>query len=184
MLLHGHAYQLFGHFHGDLVVADEQKLRLFAHAGYQLGVTLGVRIVEWGIDLIEQAKRCRVELEYGKHQRNRGQGFFATRQQMNGLVFLARRLRHDLHTGIQNLFACHHQLGVAAAKQLGEHLAKVLVHGSKGAGQQVARFCINLFDGIFKRCHGLVQVSRLRIQKLLALTRSAQLFECRQVDCA
>jgi hypothetical protein len=37
-------------------------------------------------------------LEDGKHQGNRGQRFLATGQLVNGLVFLARWLRHDLHT--------------------------------------------------------------------------------------
>jgi hypothetical protein len=31
LLLHGHADQLLGHFHRDLVVADEEELRALAH---------------------------------------------------------------------------------------------------------------------------------------------------------
>ena len=37
LLLHGHAYQLLGHFHGDFVVADEQKLGVGTHAADKFG---------------------------------------------------------------------------------------------------------------------------------------------------
>jgi len=50
---------------------------------------------------------------------------------VDGLVFLARRLRHDLHAGVQDFLAGHHQPGIAAAEQLGKHAAKVAVDGVK-----------------------------------------------------
>jgi hypothetical protein len=65
----------------------------------QLGVTLGVGVVQRCVHLVEQAERRRVELEDRKHQRNRGQRLLAARQQVDGAVLLARRLRHHLHAG-------------------------------------------------------------------------------------
>ena len=117
LLLHRHADQLLGHFHRDLVVADEEELRALAHLADQLAVALGVGVVQRRVDLVEQAERRRVELEDGEHQRDRGQRLLAARQQVDGAVLLARRLRHHLHAGIEDLVAGHHQPRAAAAEQ-------------------------------------------------------------------
>ena len=161
--MHGHTNQLFGHFHGNFVVADEQELSFFAHRFDEFCIALSVGVVERRIDLVQQAKRCRVKLKNGKYQRNGCQCFFTTRQQRNALVFLARWLGNHLHAGVQNLFARHSQLRITAAKKFGEHAAELLVDFVKGARQQVARFSVNFFDRVFKCGHGFVQVSRLRV---------------------
>ena len=135
MLLHGHADELLGHFHGDFVVADEQELRLFGHRGHQLGVALGVGVIQRRVHLVEQAKRRGVQVEDGKHQGDSGQRFLPAREQRNRLVLFARRLGDDLHARVQNFLARHHQAGIATAKQLGEHAAKMFVHGVEGAGE-------------------------------------------------
>jgi hypothetical protein len=88
---------------------------------HQLGIALGVGVVQRRVHLVKQAKRRRVELKDGKHQSNRGKGFFAAREQVDGLVFLARRLGDHLNTRIQNFVAGHHQLRGATAEQLREH---------------------------------------------------------------
>ena len=181
MLLHRHTNQLLGHFHGDFVVTDEQELGATAHARHQLGVALGVGVVQRRVHLVEQAKRGRIELKNRKHQRDGGQRFFTAREQMNRLVFLARRLRHDLHARVQNLVARHHEFGLATAKQLGEHLAKVFVDGVERAAEQLTGFAVDLADGVFQRGHGLHQVGRLRVQELLALTGCGQLIQRGQI---
>ena len=53
LLLHGDTNQLFGHFHGNFVVTDEQELSFFAHALHQLDIALGVGIVQRSVHLIE-----------------------------------------------------------------------------------------------------------------------------------
>ena len=74
-----------------------------------LRVALGVGVVERRVDLVEQAERRRVQLEDREHQRDRGQRLLAARQQVDRAVLLARRLRHHLHAGIEDLVAGHHQ---------------------------------------------------------------------------
>src|SRR6188472_3167294 len=54
---HGHPDQLLGHLHRDLVMADEQELRLRRHAFDELAEAGGVRVVARRIHLIEQAER-------------------------------------------------------------------------------------------------------------------------------
>src|SRR5215218_8120462 len=79
---HGHPDQLLGHFHRDLVMADEQELRLRRHALDQLAETRGVRVVERCVYLVEQAEGRGVELEHGEHQRNGGERLLAAGQEM------------------------------------------------------------------------------------------------------
>lgn len=99
--MHGHAHQLIGHFHGDLVVGDIDELHLFRHLLHQSRITSDVGIVQWRIDFVEHAERRRVQLEDGEYQRQRGQRLFPAGQQVDGAVLLARRARHDRHTGIE-----------------------------------------------------------------------------------
>ena len=101
---------------------------------------------------------------------------------MNGLVFLARGLGHHLDARVQNFFTRHDQACIATAKQLGEHPAKVFVDGFEGAAQQIAGFGVDFLDGIFQGDHGFVEVGRLGVQKALAFTRTAELFQGGQVD--
>ena len=75
--LHGYADQLFGHFHGQAVVGDVEKLGLRAHLFDQIAKTGGVGVIERGIDFVQKAKRCGVQAEQGKHQTHGGQRFFA-----------------------------------------------------------------------------------------------------------
>ncbi|MPM66172.1 hypothetical protein SDC9_113079 [bioreactor metagenome] len=161
--MHGHADQLFGHFHGNLVVTDEEELRSLRHAGHQLGIAFGIGVVQRRIHLVQQTERRGVELENRKHQGDGGQCLFAARQQVNRLVLLARWLCNHLHARVQNLVAGHHQLGLTAAEQLGEHAAEMAVHGLEGARQQGARFGVDLADRVLQRVHRHRQVFGLRI---------------------
>jgi hypothetical protein len=111
-------------------------------------------------------------MEDGEHQRDGRQRLLAARQQVDGAVLLARRLRHHLHAGVQDLVARHHQLGVAAAEQAGEHAAEVLVDLVEGLAQQVAGLEVDLVDRVFQRLDGLVQVGVLRVEEGLALARA------------
>src|SRR3954462_3968455 len=129
---HRHPDKLLGHLHRDLVVADEQELRLRRHALDQLAEARGVRVVERSVDLIEQAEGRRVELEHGKHERNGGECLLAAGQEMDAGIALARRLRHDLHAGVQYFLAGHDQLRFAAAEERREKRAEVLVDGLEG----------------------------------------------------
>ncbi len=184
LLLHGHADELLRHLHRDLVVADEEELRFLGHGAHQSGVALGVGVVQWCVHLVEQAERRGVELEDGEHQGDGGERLLAAREQVDGLVLLAGRLGHHLHAGVQDLLSRHHQPGVAAAEQLGEHAAEVFVDGLESGAQQLTGLVVDLLDRVFERGDGLVQVGRLRVEEGLALARGRQFVQRRQVDRA
>ena len=103
---------------------------------------------------------------------------------MNRLVLFTRRLRHHLHARVQNFIACHHQLGIAAAKQLGEHLAEMLIDGVERALQQLAGFAIDLDNRVLQGVDRLVEIGHLGIEKGLALARSREFFQSGQVHRA
>ncbi len=74
---------------------------------HQVAEAQRVGVVERRVDLVEQAERRRVELEQREHQRDRGERLLAAREQVDAGVALARRVRHDLHAGVEDLLAGH-----------------------------------------------------------------------------
>ena len=85
-------------------------------------------------------RTARVELEDGEHQRDGGERLLAARQQVDGLVLLARRLGHDLHAGVEDFVAGHDEPRLAAAEQLGNMRPKWPLTASKvpPAGSRVS----------------------------------------------
>ncbi len=65
----------------------------------------------------QQTERRRIQLEHRKHERRGGECLFAARQQVNGRILLARRLREHLHAGIEDFVAGHHEFRLAAAEK-------------------------------------------------------------------
>ena len=92
--------------------------------------------------LIEQAERCRIQLEQREHERRRGQRLFAAGQQMDRRIAFAGRLRDDLDTGVEDFLTSQHQFGVTTAEQRREQAAELLVDLVVGVPQlraQVSR---------------------------------------------
>ncbi len=165
-------------------MGNEQELRRARHFLDHAAETLGIRVVERRIDLVEQAERRRVQLEHREDQRDRGQRLLATGKQVDRRVLLARRLRDDLHAGIEDFLAGHHQLGPAATEQFREKLPEMAVDRVEGRLQQFARFAVDAADRAFQRFHRLGQVGRLLVEVALALGRRFQFLQRRQVDRA
>jgi hypothetical protein len=184
LLLHRDADQLARHLHGDLVVRDEEELRLRRHALDHLAEALGVAVVERRIDLVEHAERRRIELEHREHQGDRGQRLLAAGKQVDGAVLLAGRLRHDLDAGVEDLFAGQDQPGLAAAEELREEDAELAVHVVVGILQLLARLAVDAADGVFQRVDGLGQVLGLAVEEALAFARGVQFVEGGEVHRA
>ena len=62
---------------------------------------------------------------------------------MNRAVLLTGRLRHHLHTGIQDLFTGHHQLGMPSTKKFGEQASKMGIYLIEGTLQEISSLRIN-----------------------------------------
>jgi hypothetical protein len=105
-------------------------------------------------------------------------------KQVDRGVLLARRLRHDLDAGIEDLVAGQDQARFAAAEELREQRAEMRVDRVVGLLQLLARFAVDAADGVFQRADGLAQVGRLRVEEALALGGRGQFFQRRQIDRA
>src|SRR6185503_7945389 len=99
-------------------------------------------------------------------------------------VPLARRVRHDLHPGVEDLLAGHAELGLAAAEQRREQRRQVAVDGVESLAQQLAAFAVDLADRLLHGAYRLFQVGGLRVEEGLALLAGAELLERGQVDRA
>src|SRR5438876_8976814 len=139
---HGDPDQLLGELHRDLVVADEEELGLRRHASHQLAEPYGVRVVERRIDLVQQAEGRGIELEEREHQRDGREGLLPAREQMDAGIALARRLRHDLYAGIEDLLAGHDELRFAAAEKGREERAEMAVYAVERLAQELARLAV------------------------------------------
>ena len=87
----------------------------------------GVGIVERRVDLVQQAERRRIQLEQREHERDGGERLLAAGQQVDRRVALARRLRDDLHAGIEDFLAGEHEPRLTAAEERREELGEILV---------------------------------------------------------
>ena len=103
---------------------------------------------------------------------------------MDRRIALARRLRHDLDAGIEDLVAGKDQLGLAAAEQLGEERAELAVDRVVGFLQLLARLAVDAADRVFQRVDRGGKVGRLFVEEALAFACAAQLFQRREVHRA
>src|SRR5690606_1271410 len=181
---HGDADELLCHFHRDLVVADEKELRLRRHPLHEVAEPLRVGVVERSVDLVEQAEGRRIELEEREDERDGGERLLAAGEQVDAAVALSRRMRHDLHAGIEDLLARHDELRLAAAEEGGKERAEMAVHALEGLAQELARLAVDLADGVLERANRLLEVRRLRVEEALALLARAELFQRRKVHRA
>src|SRR5207244_11479505 len=99
------------------------------------------------VDRVQDANRRRIGEEYGKDQRQRGQGLFSARKQRQRRRLLARRLGNDLEAGFQRVLAFDElQLRSAAPEQLGEQPLEVIVDDLDGGEQALARLALEVLD--------------------------------------
>src|SRR5712692_6205393 len=162
---HGHADELAGELHRDLVVGDEDELRLARHLAHEVAEALGVGIVERGIHLVEEAEGRRVELEEREDERDRGERLLAAREELDRLILLAWRLREDLQASVEHLLAGEPQACLPAAEERREHLLEVRVDRVEGFLQELARLAVDALDRGLQRLHRLREVGGLRVEE-------------------
>src|SRR5262249_53590227 len=127
-LFHGDAVKAIGDFHCLAIVRDQDELRVLLHATQHLDESTDIRVVERGIDLVEQAERAWLVLEQAEHQRDGRERLLPTRQQLHALQAFARRLRDDLDAAFKRVVLVEQrQPGATTAKQGAESLLKVVI---------------------------------------------------------
>src|SRR3982750_1394917 len=110
---------------------DDDELRAVGVAAQELDEAADVRVVERGLDLVEQVERARTSQEEREQERDRTQCLLAAREKRQARNALARRTQLDLDAG---LLAFHLGLGqpeppVAAREERRRDLLEVLADG-------------------------------------------------------
>src|SRR5437870_9265816 len=103
---------------------------------------------------------------------------------MDRRVALARRLRDDLHSGIEDLLTRQDEPGLAATEERRKQLAEIGVDVIESLLQQLSRLTVDLADRGLERRHRFGQVLRLGIEILLAFRGLSELVERGKIDGA
>src|SRR5213594_4330100 len=177
-LLHCHPIEPVGDLHCFPVVRDHDELRVLLHAAQHLDEPADVRIVERGVDFVEQAERARLEPEHREHQRDGRQRLLAARQQLHALQALPRRLGDDFDAALERVVLVEQrQPGPAAAKQRAERLLEVSVDGGERLAEALTRRLVDALDGLGRLRNRLDQVLPLRREKRIARLELVELFD-------
>src|SRR5207244_3290162 len=134
---HRHAVEDIRGLHRPLLVRDDDELRAIRVAAQQLDEATDVRIVERGLDLVEQVERAWPCEEEREQERDRAKGLLASRQQRQARHLLSGRSELDLDARL--LFFV---LGLgeaestfAAGEERCGHFGEVLLHGRERLGE-------------------------------------------------
>ena len=150
---HCHAVQAIGDFHGALVVGNHDELRTICHLAHKLVVPIDVHVIEWGIDLIEQAEGRRLHLEDGEDKSYRCERLLSPGELIDRAVLLARRLRHDFDAGLEKIdivASGERDPSSSTAEQPREDLLELLVDRVKRLPEKAPRRPVYLRDGFFR----------------------------------
>src|SRR5450759_964080 len=171
--------------HRPLIVRDEDELRLLGQLHEERREAVDVRLVERGVDFVEDAERRRLVLEDRDEERDGRERLLAAREEADRLVPLARGLRHDLETRVERI-ALVQQMhrGRAAVEEALEHLAEVEVHGGERLLKALRRREVDRLDRLENLGERRLEVGLLSRQLLEPLALDLVFFECGVVDGA
>jgi len=114
----------------------------------QLAEALGIGVVERRVDFVEQAERRGVELKKKENTRAIAVRAFSPPKANEWWCSFSRGERPMTARRNREFLARHDELGLAAAKEHREHLAKTAIHGIERVLQQGARFAVDTADRV------------------------------------
>src|SRR5256885_1212226 len=179
-LLHGHAVERVGAFHGALVVGDDDELRGLAHLADHLVVAADVGIVERRVHLVEEAEGRRLDEEDGEDEGYGGERLLAAGEQVDAGELLSGRLGDDLHAGFALWIlgvGNELQLGAAAAEEPGEDLLELLVHEGESLAEPLFAGALDAGDRRPQPRDRFLQVLVPRGEERVALAHLAGLVD-------
>ena len=162
--------------HGALVVGDDDEVRHIEERRERVAEALDIRLVERGVDLVEDAEGRRLRLEDRHEERDRGHRLLAARKLADDARLLARRLRADLDArvepvGLAVLERKQVDVGAAAAEETAEHARRTregLAHALEGLLEARLAGVVELGDERLEACLRAVDVGELLDELLVA----------------
>ena len=157
-----------------------------AQLAQRVGEAADVRLVERGVDLVEDAERDRVDGQHGEEQRDAGQRALPARQHGQALQALAGRPNHDLDPARRIAVALVRQLerGRAAGEQEPAVLVELLADGAECGVELGADLGVEGRDQLLGRRDRGAQVGVLGRHLLQACGQLAMLLDREGVDRA
>src|SRR5581483_166793 len=122
--------------HRPLLVRDDDKLRTVGEAPQQVDEAPDVRVVERGLDLVEQVEGARPREEEGEQERDRPERLLAAREQREPRDSLTCRTELDLDAGLAVLLGVgQREPALAAREQRRRDLREVRANGVERLGE-------------------------------------------------
>src|SRR5665213_1967845 len=133
-LLHSDAVNNIHAAHGHFVVGHDDELGIIAELADHIGKLAHVGIVQRGVHLIQNTKRCRLDQVDGEKQGGCRERFFPAAQLRNGGRSFPFGFGYDIDAGLSQVFRIvqYEIRGVFFCKQGLEHFLEILPHLSEG----------------------------------------------------
>ena len=148
------------------LVRNEEELCRSRHLAHKTAEALGVRVIQRRVNLIEQAERCRVQLEQREHERRRGQRLSPPDSRWIDALRLPGGCADDSWIPASRISSpVSTSLRVTTAEQRREQAAELLADLVVGVLQLRAGFAVDATDRVFQRLH------RLRPDRLVCASR-------------
>ena len=126
LLFHRHAVERVATLHGALAVRYDDELRALRVLGEIIGKIADVRIVQRGLDFVQNAEGRGLEFEHGEENGDGRQRALAARQEREHLQLLSRRLRDDFDAACERFLRVFKpQLCASAAEKFRKCLTEV-----------------------------------------------------------
>ena len=131
---HRHAVEHVGGLHRPLLVRDHDELRAVGVLAQQAGEAADVRVVERGLDLVEEVERARPREEEAEEERDRAERLLAAGEQREAGDALADRAQLDLDARLLALVVGlgEAQPALAAGEERRRDLGEVLLDRREG----------------------------------------------------
>jgi hypothetical protein len=147
-----------------MIVGYDQELLISSQALQDAIEADDVRIVEGGINFIEDIERTRIDGLKTEQERERGQRPFSTGKQRERLETLAGCLRKDLHTVIEwtsLLVAFEAKRGPAAREQFAEEFLEIHGNRLKNGAETAIDVLLEVLPQLAQLRCGLLEIAQL-----------------------
>ena len=186
MLGQGDPVEDLGLGHGRVVVGHDQELLLPRQPGQNTVEANHVRVIERGVDLVEHVEGTGVHGLKGEEEGQRGQRPLPSGEERQLLQALARRLRQDLHAGVERVLhlVLEAESGAAAREELAEELLEIDGHRLEDGAETIVDLLLQPPAQLEQLSRRVLQVLKLGGECLAAIAHLVVLHGSEQVDGA
>ena len=148
-------------------MSNHDELRILLELAKYVHESADVRVIQRGIDFVQNTERTGAALEDRQQQRHGCQRLLSTAQQRNTAKFLAGRASHHVNRTFQYIFRVfQNQVGFATAEQLAKQLPEIAANDLEGLDEHPLALNINTSHDVSQGVASGFQVRQLHVQPL------------------